>query len=62
MSNLYYITFKYVVIRDTRIGVAYYAMLAGVVLYACSEIFLNKGYLEVSHFLNRTLPVVLDTA
>eukprot|EP00117_Sycon_ciliatum_P014807 scpid69513/ scgid5034/ P2X receptor E len=59
MSALYYVTFKYVVIRDKRLGIAYYAMTLGVLLYACSEIILNKGYLEYDKFPLGSLRLLL---
>lgn len=47
MSALDYVTFKYVVIRDQRLGAAYYVMAVLVLMYALMDIFWNKAYLQV---------------
>ena len=45
---LYYITYKYVVLKDARLGVLYYSLAALTILYTVVEIFVRKGYMEVS--------------
>ena len=50
MSMLHYVTFKYVVIKDKRLGVAYYCLAAVIVLYTLVQIVINKAYLEVGNF------------
>ena len=47
MSLLHYETYKYVVIKDRRLGVAYYTLLSFIILYILVQLVLNKGYLEV---------------
>ena len=47
-SFLYYVTHKYVLLKDARLGVAYYLLAALIVLYTVVEIVFNKGYMAVS--------------
>ena len=45
---MYYVTYKYVVLNDRRLGAGYYSLALLIVLYTLVEIFINRGYLEVS--------------
>lgn len=48
MSSLWsYVTYKYVILKDSRLGIAYYVLAVAIVLYTISEIVFSKGYLEV---------------
>ena len=47
-SFFYYVTYKYVLLKDARLGVAYYLLAALIVLYTVVEIVFNKGYMAVS--------------
>ena len=47
-AMLNYVTYKYVVLKDFRLGILYYVLVASIVLYTLTEIFFNKGYLHVS--------------
>ena len=42
-----YVTYKYVVLKDGRLAVTYYTLMALILLYSVVEIFVNKGYLQV---------------
>ena len=51
MSNgslFYYVTYKYVLLKDARLGLLYYVLAVLTVLYTIVEIFVRKGYMEVS--------------
>ena len=50
-SMLNYVTYKYVIIKDYRLGISYYLLAFSIILYMLFEIILNKGYLEVSVYL-----------
>lgn len=43
----YYVTYKYVLIKDARLGVLYYVLALLTLLYTVIEIFVRKGYMEV---------------
>lgn len=47
-SLLYYVTYKYVRLKDRRLGVLYYVLVLLTILYTMIEIFIRKGYMEVS--------------
>lgn len=47
MSFFHYATYKYVTIRDSRLGVGYYVTAALIIGFTLAEVFVNKGYLEV---------------
>lgn len=42
-----YVTYKYVVLKDARLAVTYYTLVALILLYSAVDIFFNKGYLQV---------------
>ena len=42
-----YVTYKYVVLKDRRLGVAYYILAISIVLFIITEVFYRKGYLQV---------------
>ena len=44
----YYVTYKYVLLKDARLGVLYYLLAALILLYTVVEIFVRKGYMQVS--------------
>ena len=44
----YYVTYKYVLLKDARLGVLYYLLAALIILYTVVEIFVHKGYMQVS--------------
>ena len=44
----YYVTYKYVLLKDARLGVLYYLLAALILLYTVMEIFVRKGYMQVS--------------
>ena len=48
----YYVTYKYVLLKDARLGVLYYLLAALIVLYTVVEIFVRKGYMQVSLLKN----------
>lgn len=50
----YYVTYKYVLLKDARLGVLYYLLAALIVLYTVVEIFVRKGYMQVSLLKNRS--------
>lgn len=45
---LNYVTYKYVVLKDWRLGISYYVLASLIVLYTVFEVVVNKGYLLVS--------------
>ena len=47
MSLFHYVTYKYVVIKDKRLGIAYYLLAALILIYTSVQIILNKAYLKV---------------
>ena len=47
-SLFYYVTYKYVLLKDARLGVLYYVLALLTVLYTVVEIFVRKGYMEVN--------------
>ena len=47
MSLFHYVTYKYVVIKDKRLGIAYYLLAALILIYTSVQIVLNKAYLKV---------------
>ena len=42
-----YVTYKYVVLKDRRLGVAYYVLAVAILIFTVTEVFVRKGYLEV---------------
>ena len=56
----YYVTYKYVLLKDARLGVLYYLLAALILLYTVVEIFVRKGYMQVS--LKQQLAVVRSKA
>ena len=48
MSLFDYVTYKYIIIRDKRLGIAYYILAALILMYTVIQIFVEKAYLEVS--------------
>ena len=61
MSLLHYITYKYVVIKDKRLGVAYYSVFALIALYTLVQIFINKGYLRFDNSPQGTMRIIVTT-
>ena len=47
MSMFHYVTYKYIIIKDKRLGIAYYCLAAVIFLYTIIQIFVNKAYLQV---------------
>lgn len=47
MSRFHYVTHKYVVLKDVRLGLSYYLLMLLIVSYTFVGIFYQKGYLEV---------------
>ena len=41
-----YVTYKYVRLRDSRLGALYYILAFLILIYSLIEIFLRKGYLQ----------------
>ena len=52
--GLNYVTYKYVLLKDARLGLLYYILVLLAVVYTVMEIFVSKGYLRV-----RNVPVPL---
>ena len=50
-SLLHYGTYKYVVLKDRKLGVGYYLLVGCILLYTVVEIFVRKGYMEVLELL-----------
>lgn len=42
----HYVTYKYVILKDRRLGVAYYILALLILIYTVIEIFYRKGYLQ----------------
>ena len=42
-----YVTYKYVVLKDRRLGVAYYILAVAILIFTVTEVFVRKGYLKV---------------
>ena len=55
-----YVTYKYVVLKDARLGILYYALVSAILLYTLVEIFVQKGYLHVSYFRVRKCYLLID--
>lgn len=47
MSFFHYVTYKYVIIKDKRLGVAYYVLAVAIILYTLVQLLINKSYLQV---------------
>lgn len=47
MSLFHYVTYKYIIIKDKRLGIAYYCLAGLILLYTVVQIFVNKAYLQV---------------
>ena len=61
MSHFHYVTYKYVVIKDKRLGVAYYTVALLIVFYILMQLVLNKAYLEVIFIMCLSFsPVTID--
>ena len=50
LGVLNYVTPKYVALSDRRLGLIYYILLLLILVFTVLELFLWKGYLEVSSF------------
>ena len=48
LSALHYVTPKYVVLSDKRLGLIYYLLVILILVFTVFELFLWKGYLDVS--------------
>ena len=48
MSLFFYVTYKLVLLKDKRLGVLYYVLAVLALLYTLVEIFIRKGYMDVS--------------
>ena len=49
MSGIFfYVTYKLVVLKDSRLGLLYYVLALLALLFTVIEIFVKKGYLEVN--------------
>ncbi len=48
MSLFFYVTYKLVLLKDKRLGVLYYVLALLALLYTVVEIFIRKGYMDVS--------------
>lgn len=48
LSVLHYVTPKYVVLSDKRLGLIYYLLVILILIFTVFELFLWKGYLDVS--------------
>ena len=48
LSALHYVTPKYVVLSDKRLGLIYYLLVILILIFTVFELFLWKGYLDVS--------------
>lgn len=48
LSVLHYVTPKYVVLYDKRLGLIYYLLVILILIFSVLELFLWKGYLDVS--------------
>ena len=46
LDMLDYVTYKYVRLRDSRLGALYYILAFLILVYSVIEIFLRKGYLQ----------------
>ncbi len=46
-SIFYYVTYKYVLLKDARLGLLYYALAIIIALFTVGELFLKRGYMEV---------------
>lgn len=42
-----YVTYKYVRLRDSKLGALYYILALLILIYSLVEIFLRKGYMQV---------------
>lgn len=42
-----YVTYKYVRLRDSRLGALYYILALLILIYSLIEIFVRKGYMQV---------------
>ena len=45
----YYVTYNYVLLKDSRLGVLYYLLALLILLYSVVEIVIRKGYLQVGN-------------
>jgi len=61
MSLLHYITYKYVIIKDKRLGVAYYSLLSLIFLYTIVQVFINKGYLRFDLAPQGSIRIIVTT-
>ena len=46
-SLFYYVTYKYVLLKDARLGLLYYLLALMIIIYTVIEIFFNRGYMQV---------------
>ena len=49
-----YVTYKYVRLRDARLGALYYILALLILIYSLVEIFVRKGYMQVRQLLTAT--------
>lgn len=42
-----YVTYKYVRLRDSKLGALYYILALLILIYSLVEIFFRKGYMQV---------------
>ncbi|XP_046864902.1 P2X receptor A-like isoform X2 [Xenia sp. Carnegie-2017] len=60
MSVFHYATYKYVTIRDSRLGIGYYITAIIIISLTMAEIFINKGYLEFDSYPIGSLRIMLS--
>jgi hypothetical protein len=55
-----YVTYKYVRLRDSRLGALYYILAFLILIYSLFEIFLRKGYLQLDTNPQGTVKLILS--
>ena len=58
-SFLDYTTYKYVTVRDKRLGVTYYIFALLILAYLLQDIFIDKGYLKIDTNPHGTLRILV---
>lgn len=61
MSLFHYVTYKYIIIKDKRLGIAYYCLAGLILLYTVVQIFVNKAYLQFDFSPKGNIRILVTT-
>jgi len=61
MSFFHYVTYKYIIIKDKKLGIAYYVLASLILFYTIVQIFINKAYMQFDHSPRGNIRLLVNT-